>query len=259
MATRLWDAVERWCAAVGINPNDRPSRARVESAFAGRPDPIRPASTPAAIYAWEHRHGFLLPEALKAWLLISDGLMLDGSLLHPLSAIGPMVPFAQIPSVVVQPESWFEIGNPGEETVCIDLAYRWLGGDFPIFTSGDDLSGSRPRIIAPGFTPWFLGLLENGGHQFWFERNYPTLGEPWQEHRRNVPAPELPATLQRLADRVGALVEAGSDDRAISVDLGISRLDVESILRHLQHGATLNLPGDKDRPAFPSAIPSSRV
>ena len=46
MATRLWDAVERWCAAVGINPNDGPSRARVESSFAGRPDPIRYVDDP---------------------------------------------------------------------------------------------------------------------------------------------------------------------------------------------------------------------
>ena len=57
-----------------------------------------------------------------------------------------MVPFARVPDLVVQPESWFELGNPNVETVCIDLAYRWPGGDCPIFTSGDDQTRSR----APG-------------------------------------------------------------------------------------------------------------
>ena len=52
-------------------------------------------------------------------------------MIHPLSAIGPMVPFARMPGLVIQPESWFELGNPNVETVCIDLGYRWPGGGHP--------------------------------------------------------------------------------------------------------------------------------
>ena len=74
-----------------------------------------------------------------------------------------MVPFARVPDLLIQPESWFELGNPGPETVCIDLGYRWPGGGLPVFTSGDDLRASPPRLIATGFAEWFLRLLEGGG------------------------------------------------------------------------------------------------
>ncbi len=83
-----------------------------------------------------------------AWLLLSNGLYRQGPIIHPITAIGPMVIFSQIHDLLVQPESWFELGNPNIETICIDLAYRWPGGSFPVFTSGDSASGSVPRIIA---------------------------------------------------------------------------------------------------------------
>src|SRR5262249_54897724 len=156
----------RWAEAAGIDPSALPS-ADVLARFGS--EATRPPADPVRVATWERRHAFRLPRALRAWLLLSDGLYLDGPLIHPLSAIGPMIPFARAPGLVGQPESWFELGNPGRETVCIDLAYTWPGGDCPIFTSGDDHLGSPLRLIAPGFTAWFLRLLHEGGREFWFD------------------------------------------------------------------------------------------
>jgi hypothetical protein len=136
----------------------------------------------------------------------------------------------------VQPESWFELGNPNVETVCIDLAYRWPGGDCPIFTSGDDQSQSRPKVIATSFEGWFLTLLHQGGREYWFEAGFVALGDPWCAHRQHTPAPPLPDRLRPLAPHVLPYLRPGADDRAIATTLGISRGDVEMIFRHLQHG-----------------------
>jgi hypothetical protein len=146
-----------------------------------------------------------------------------------------MIPFARMPGVIVQPESWFELGNPNFETVCIDLAYRWPGGESPLFTSGDDQRGSPPKIIAGGFTSWFLRLLHRGGAEFWFDPGFTGLGDPWLEHRRRVPAPILPDRLGRLVPTVRPMLDRGLDDRAIAESLALPRADVEALLRHVQH------------------------
>jgi len=236
MATRLADLVGIWCEASGIAPEQRPSTSRLVGDFGDDGSATRPGVAPAKLASWERRHGFALPGALKAWLLLSDGFYAGGGpLIHPLSGIGPMVPFARIPGMVIQPESWFELGNPNWETICLDLAYRWPGGDSPVFTSGDDASGSPPRIIAPGFAAWFLRLLHAGGAEFWFEPGFATIGDPWAEHCRRAPAPPLPDRLRRLVRRVATLLRRGTDDRSIAIDLRISTDEVEAIVRHLQH------------------------
>jgi len=237
MGSELNDRVGRWVAAAGVDPTRAPTDSDLTAAFAGVADPCRPGADPREIDGWEERHGFALPRGLRAWLEISNGFYRGGPLIHPLSAIGPMVPFARVPDLLVQPESWLELGNPNVETVCIDLGYRWPGGDAPIFTSGDDQTGSRPRVIARGFEEWFLELLRQGGREYWFAPGFADLGDPWEAHRRYTPAPPLSARLRRLAPRVAPLIRPGADDRAIASSLGISRGDVETIFRHLQHGA----------------------
>lgn len=235
----LASLVRQWAAAVGIDPDNLPEPARLSSAFAGAPGsygPCRPPVEAALIDAWEDRHGFRLPHALRAWLVLSDGLYRSqGPLIHPLTAIGPMIPFATVPGLVVQPESWFELGNPDRETLCIDLAYPWPGGDFPIFTSGDDQTGSQPRIIAPSFESWLLRLLQEDGRLFWFDDGFESLGHPWLEHRERTPVPALPDALKPLAPRALPLLKRRTDDRTIASALGVSRADVELMLRHLQH------------------------
>ena len=93
MISPLNDLVGRWVASVGIDPALAPTSAALESRFGQGADPTRPGAEAPEIEAWERRHGFLLPEALRAWLLLSNGFYLDGPWIHPLSGIGPMVPF----------------------------------------------------------------------------------------------------------------------------------------------------------------------
>src|SRR4051794_38380719 len=211
MESPLNDLVGRWVASVGIDPALAPTPAALQEHFGPLSDPCRPGADPQQVEAWERRHGFRLPAGLRAWLRLSNGFYLNGPLIHPLSAIGPMVPFASVPDLLVQPESWFELGNPNVETVCIDLGYRWPGGDFPIFTSGDDQSHSRPRVIASSFESWFLEVLNRGGQEYWFEPGFVDLGAPWLEHRRHTPTPPLPDRLRPLAAHVLPLMRPGAD------------------------------------------------
>ncbi|MFO0910595.1 MAG: SMI1/KNR4 family protein [Isosphaeraceae bacterium] len=234
MSGRLGECVARWVTAMGIDPSRVPSPVALSQAFEGV-DPCRPPLDSSEIDAWERRHGYRLPRGLRMWLQLSNGFYLDGPLIHPLSAIGPMVPFARVPELVVQPESWFELGNPNVETVCIDLGYRWPKGGHPIFTSGDDHSKSSPRVIAAGFDEWFVELLRHGGKEYWFEPGFRDLGHPWPAHRAHAPAPPLPERLRPLASRVRRLMQPGVDDRVIASELGISLGDVETLFRHLQH------------------------
>lgn len=199
-------------------------------------EPLRPGAGLRRVRSWERRYGAELPGSLRHWLLISDGLYAEsGPLVHPLTAIGPMIPFARVPGLVVQPESWFELGNPGRETVCIDLAYAWPGGDCPVFASGDDLHGTKPRVIARGFADWLARVFAEGGREYWLDPGFRPLGDPWVEHRRRAPLPPLPERLRPLAPRVLPLMHPGADDRSIAERLGVTRGDVEALFRHLQH------------------------
>lgn len=233
----LADIARQWAVSVGIDPATLPDRARLASAFADATNgPCRPPADRSLIDAWEQRHGFQLPPSVRAWLMLSDGFYYrQGPLIHPLTAIGPMIPFAKVPGMAVQPESWFELGNPDRETICIDLAYQWPRGGCPIFTSGDDETGSAPRVIASSFEAWLLRLLREGGRPFWFDPGFPSLGHPWDEHRKRTPIPPLPEHLKPLASRVVPLMGRPADDRAIASALGVSRNDVEMMLRYLQH------------------------
>ena len=238
MAGSLADRVGLWCDAVGVAPSRRPVPAQLDRSFAPGPEPCRPGADPARLRSWERRFGFALPEGLKAWLRLSDGFYAgEGPMIHPLAAIGPMVPFAPIPGLAMQPESWFELGNPNRETVCIDLGYRWPGGDFPLFTSGDDEAGTPPRLMAAGFVPWFLQVLHRGGAEFWLAPDFEPLGDPWAEHRRRVPTPPVPETLRPHADRVRAMLGRGVDDGQIARELNLTRGEVEALVRNIQHGA----------------------
>jgi len=209
MLRPLADLVERWCEESGVAPDLRPTPAQLEAGFWTGTQHCRVGTNLPRLLSWERRFGYVLPESLKTWLRLSNGFYGEaGPLVHPLSAIGPMIPFARMPGLVVQPESWFELGNPNFETVCIDLAYRWPGGESPLFTSGDDQRGSPPRIIATGFTSWFLRLLHRGGAEYWFDPGFTGLGDPWTEHRRRVPPRHCPTAWADWSPRC-ALCSAG--------------------------------------------------
>ena len=234
MGAPLGERLARWAEEARVDPRLLPDETALAVRLGGVP--CRPGAEPRQIASWERRHGHHLPRGLRAWLLLSDGLYRGQEpLVHPLTAIGPMIPFARVPDLVVQPESWFELGNPGVETVCIDLAYTWPGGCCPVFASGDDLRGTPPRIVAPGFNAWFLMILHAGGREFWLDPDFVPLGDPWREHQHRTPAPPLPDRLRPLTGRVRPLMHPGADDRAIAIDLGISRNDLEALFRYLQH------------------------
>jgi hypothetical protein len=219
----------------GIDVREAPDLVAWEAEFLVGGASCRPGADPRAITAWEERHGYPLPAGLRAWLMLSNGLYRSAPLIHPISAIGPMIPFARVPGMIVQPESWFELGNPNLQTVCIDLAYQLPGGGHPIFTSGDDARGSPPRIIARSFEEWFLELVRQGGREYWFDPGFGDYGQPWQSHCRHAPGPPLCDRLRSFADRVLPLFHAGADERDIASRLGISPVDVELIFRYLQH------------------------
>ena len=233
MPSRLEELVDCWMAWGGVGPDLRPSARALAEGFG--PGAVRPGASPAAIAGWENRHGFRLPPGLRSWLLLSDGLHRDAPLIHPISAIGPMILFGRMEELHIQPESWFELGNPNVETICVDLAYRWPGGGCPIFVSGDDESGTKPRIVARSFEEWFLGLLAHGGREYWLDPAFEDFGPPWEAHRRFAPRPDLPIPLMPFADQVGPLVFAGVDEREIAARTGLTHDDVEAIIRHIQH------------------------
>lgn len=241
MASRLLQAIQRWGELSGTDTATLLGQRDAIGRLVAMPGDhsLREPADARRIATWERLHGFNLPVTLVAWLRLSDGFYLtdDGPLIHPLSAIGPMIPFAHVPGLFVQPESWFELGNPGAETVCVDLAYTWPGGGAPIFASGDDARGSRPRIIAPSFETFFLRVLAEGGRPYWFDPDFAPLGDPWVEHRRLAPVPPLPEHLRPFADAAMPLMKRGTDDRSVADRLGISRGDVELLYRHLQHAA----------------------
>ncbi|ODT98426.1 MAG: hypothetical protein ABS79_05890 [Planctomycetes bacterium SCN 63-9] len=237
MPNQLVELVRRWIEWGKVDAQSMPEIESIEAGFSGFGDPTRPGIDPRVIRSWEGRHGFNLPDGLRDWLALSNGLYRGSPIIHPISAIGPMVPFARVPGMIVQPESWFELGNPNVETVCIDLGYRWPGQGHTIFTSGDDASGSPPRIIAKSFEEWFLELLAQGGREYWFAPGFVSLGDPWEAHRRHVPPPDLPERLMKLADRVRPLMKREVDERAIANELGISRTELELLFRYLQHRA----------------------
>lgn len=235
MGSRLEQTVRRWASALGITDSRIPRTEGLEELESIDSEPLNPPATLSALASWEYRHGFELPRGLRAWLELSDGFHPGISLIHPLSAIGPMVPFARVPGLLIQPESWFELGNPETETICVDLAYLFPGGGHPIFTSGDDERGSPPRIIARSFEEWFLSLLSHGGREFWFDEGFESLGDPWWHHKQATPPPDLPTRLDPLAQEVLAMIGPENDEGRIASRLGVSRLDVEMILRRLQH------------------------
>lgn len=234
MTSQLGELVHIWMDWGGIDAERAPGAEILANGFAENWKP-QPAADPGAVAAWEHRHGFRLPAGLRAWLLLSNGLHHGGPLIHPITAIGPMILFSKMRGLAIQPESWFELGNPNVETVCVDLAYRWPGGGRPIFVSGDELAGTKPRIIARSFEEWFLELLRQGGREYWLAPGFESLGDPWESHRRHAPQPKLPKRLRPFIAQVSPLLSGEADEHEIVAETGLSHNEVETIVRHLQH------------------------
>ena len=115
MAGSLLDRVSCWIAWGGIDERYAPDENALAGGFPANGQSCRPGADPRSIVDWEERHGYQLPHGLQAWLRLSNGLFGGGPYIHPITAIGPMIPFARVPGMLVQPESWFELGNPNRQ------------------------------------------------------------------------------------------------------------------------------------------------
>ncbi len=249
MSVALESVISRWLEWGGFDASLAPEPGVLSAWSAEVVRPCRDGADPQTIAHWEERHGYRLPAGLRSLLLLSNGLYRVGPLVHPISAIGPMIPFAAFPGMMIQPESWFELGNPNLQTVCIDLAYRLPGGGCPVFTSGDDGSLDPPRVIAQSFEEWFLELIRQGGREYWFDPGFPDLGAPWRLHRQHVARPGLESRLAAYAATVEGMAQAGSSELEIATALGLARGDVELIVRHIQHSpAEAQAPSAKGSP-----------
>ena len=237
MTSPIVVAIHRWAVACEISVELLPSDRYLVDHFGSDDESLRPPQHADRLRAWEHRHDVHLPPSLRAWLLISNGFYRSLPLVHPLEAIGPMVLFGELPGIWVQPESWFELGNPNVETIGVDLAYHWpdRNGDCPIITSGDRASRTSPKVIATGFAAWFLQLLEHGGAEFWLKPGFQPLGDAWLEHRHHAPRPTLPSHLSQAVLAVERMMIEAADERNIAQSLDLDILDIEQILRYLQH------------------------
>ncbi len=142
--------------------------------------------------------------------------------------------------MIVQPESWFELGNPNLQTVCVDLAYRLPDGGSPIFTSGDDASRSPPRIIARSFEEWFLELLRQGGREYWFDPDSSTSATPGSRTADTCRARRCAIGSGPMPSGSGP-ADAGPMN-GTSPPGWLSRPDVESIFRHLHHVGAVTSP-----------------
>ncbi len=247
MANTIAETVRRWAQICAIPREYVPSAQRLLDGFGTGESSLRPPLEPAELRSWELRYDVVLPPSLRAWLLISNGFYRDMPLVHPLSAIGPIVLFGYLPGMFIQPETWYELGNPNVETIGVDLAYHWPDprGDCPIFTSGDQSLRKAPRVIAHSFTAWFLRLLEQGGREFWMEPGFQPLGDAWSEHRKNVPQPSLPTHLKVVTEKVERLIEGETDERTMIRTLDLQPSELEQILRHLQHRPSRGLPAPR--------------
>jgi hypothetical protein len=184
MARLLFERVECWIAVGGLSGRQVPRLSVLKRGIHGIPAPCRPGADPREITAWEVSHGYRLPDSMRVWLMITDGVDAGKPLIHPIAAMRPMGPVVGASDSMGQPESWFEVSRPGQQTLGIDLAYQLPGGGCPIFTAGDHATKSPPRIIARNFEEWLLHLLRHGGREYWLDPEFEDFGDPWHAHRR---------------------------------------------------------------------------
>ena len=184
-----------WSAAgsrrSGSIPARAPSPAALEAHFGPGHDPCRPGADPRQIEAWEHRHGY--PPARRAcapgWCS-PTGSTRDGPMIHPLSAIGPMVPFARVPEPGRPARELVRAGQPERRDGLHRPRLSLAGGGLPDLHVGrrpgaeppsgdrDELRGVVPRV------------LHRGGREYWFEPGFFAPGRPLE---RASPAHARPA------------------------------------------------------------------
>jgi len=196
-----------------------------------------PPATEAALAHWEATHGFRLPFGLKCWLRISDGLFVDDvRWIHPLRCIGPMVRFRPGGSLLQQPSSWYEFGNPFDSPVNMDLidVPEGLDARTPVFVSDSD-SDESFRVIADHFSQWFGRVVGSGFRPFWNFDPETVRVDPVALHYARLQPPKLPPKLCRLCLTVGDELARGMDERLVMRTHELNRSELEQIISAYQY------------------------
>jgi hypothetical protein len=201
----------------------------------------KPASE-SEIQRWEHAHHLILPSGLREWLNISNGLVIDGfQWIHPLRSIGPTIRFSPSRSLIIQPSSWYEFGNPNDSPVNLDLIQADLSQpqnsqtESPVFVVGAETEADPPRIIRHSFTDWLIQLARSGFHDDWSSSPLTHLGDPIESHYRRKKPPKLAPRLCEICMEVGEKLASGGDDRTIMRNYQLNRDDLEQVVDAFQY------------------------
>ncbi|MCY2935055.1 MAG: hypothetical protein NT172_12920 [Planctomycetota bacterium] len=197
----------------------------------------KPASSDQ-ISQWHDSHSLKLPSSLQNWLRKSNGLLIDGyQWIHPVGSIGPAIRFSPSLSLLIQPFSWYEFGNPNDSPVNFDLipdsARRT--SDVPVFVVGTETPADPPRIIASSFSHWVIQLIESGFHDDWSNTPGINLGDPIHDHYRRKVPPKLSPRLCKICREVGEMLTSGAGERSVMRTYGLTHEEFEQVVDAFQH------------------------
>ena len=215
----------------------------------------KPASE-SEIQTWENAHHLILPSGLREWLKLSNGLVIDGfQWIHPLRSIGPTIRFSPSRSLMIQPASWYEFGNPNDSPVNLDLIHADLSHtqnsqqDSPVFVVGAETESDPPRIISQSFTDWLIQLARSEFHDYWSNSPLVHLGDPIESHYRRKIPPKLSPKLCKICIEVGEKLTSGGDDRTIMRNYQLNRDDLEQIVDAFQYRSIKNASRTPGKPS----------
>jgi hypothetical protein len=197
----------------------------------------RPAAD-AEIEMWEANHSHMLPQSLKKLLKITNGIKIDNTQwIHPLRSIGPAIRFYSSSRIFHQPVSWYEFGNPADIPANIDLLAISVDSHCtsPVFIFGESDFNLPPRVIAKGFTDWFLQAIESGFDIQSLNDHDKHLGDPIQAHYSLKTPPKLSPRHCSICSRVGEKLMNGLTERQIMKEFDLSRDDLETIIDAFQY------------------------
>jgi hypothetical protein len=238
IASELLQTLEKWRSSVGASALLTSHYQAFSRFLQTNSVCLAPPVSQTAIEAWEEAHCFQLPESLKHWLRLSNGLYVNHShWIHPLRSIGPTVRFTSSERLLQQPLSWYEFGNPNDWPVNIDLitVNHDQNSDASIFVTSDETGPAQPRIIAKSFKDWFLKLMDNTFCHEFSSVFHENLGDPISEHYRNIKPPKLQPELCMKCKSVGELLLGGKDERQVMKLFNLNRDELEQVINAFQY------------------------
>lgn len=149
---------------------------------------LQPPAPAEALVAFEQAHAVRLPDDLREFLLVTDGLELFGGSDYPLSLHG--IRELQRSNMVIVGEpadydrsfNWFVIANDlNGDYMSIDLAPARLGRCYDSYFDRHASPGNCP-VIAYSFTDFLGRAVENQGqHWWWLRTDFPSLGDAYDD------------------------------------------------------------------------------